>query len=154
MIDESWYLKPPKIPVKLSVSGVVVSHLKNIISIGLLRQEGLPGYVLPEVKLKDNEKIDPQKARVEIASQIGIFNIDLVADLGSRERLDITKSSWIIIHYYLYLYRAKNRKLDNYMTGKVSWYDFENLPFIFWPDQRELLKENTKKIIELTNKYQ
>jgi ADP-ribose pyrophosphatase YjhB (NUDIX family) len=152
-INESWYIKPKNqnFPSSVAAGGVVVREEKGKLLIALIGTDYYKDYSLPKGKQEDGEKIEIT-ARREIAEETGLSNLELICELGIKERLSFEKSDWKTIHYYLFKTDEISGK-QNLQKGEedltLDWFDLDNLPLLFWPEQRELIKENKKTIKNL-----
>lgn len=150
VIDDSFYHRPPGIPEHHSAGGIVVRKEGGKIFVALIKEGGLDGYVLPKGHIEKGE--DPETAaRREISEEAGFLDLELISSLGTKERLNHQKNSWVIEHFFLF---KTNQKVSSPSDKEVEyspaeWFDIENLPEIFWREQRELITENLDKIKEL-----
>ncbi len=152
-IDASWYKKPDDIPEYDSAGGVVVRIEKNKLLIAFIRDPQYEGYVLPKGRVEGKESLE-ETAKREIAEETGLNNLKLITKLGVKERLTFVKNEWKKIHYFLFLTDQESgtqnlQEKENYV---LEWFDIDDLPSIFWPEQKELIEENKEKIIKLARK--
>src|SRR5687768_11454496 len=148
-IDESWYHKPPAIRERPAAGGVVVRRDGAKLYVAFAREADFPGYVLPKGGVDEGET-EEQAARREIAEEIGISELKLLGDFGVRERLNFQKKRWVITRYYLYqTEQVKGTPLDavKHYTG-ATWFPLDELPQILWPEQKELVESNRRRIVE------
>jgi 8-oxo-dGTP pyrophosphatase MutT (NUDIX family) len=148
-IDESWYRKPEAIKERAAAGGIVVRHEGDNLYVAFAREWDFPGYVLPKGGVDPGES-DEQAARREIAEEIGISELELLGDLGVRERLNFQKKRWVRTHYFLYkTAQVEGEPLDKrkHYTG-ATWFRLDALPEILWPEQKELIVGNRERIIE------
>ncbi len=148
-VDESWYVRPPGVPERTSTGGVSTRVEDGKILIALTRESGLSKYVIPKGGVEPGETLE-RAARREILEEAGITNLTLIGKLGVRERLDAYKKRWIIAHYFLFLseqtYGEPSDAEHHYDPG---WFPLDELPELFWPEQRELIETNREKIVRL-----
>lgn len=91
-------------------------------------------------------------ARREIEEEAGFSDLTLLADLGTRERFDFSKRFWKITHYFVFLTKqAKGKPTDHHMQYHATWFRIEQLPDIFWPEQKELIEMHRDQIAALVN---
>jgi len=152
-IDESWYIKPKykKFPSSVAAGGVVVRKDEGKLLIALIGTDYYKNYMLPKGRQEDGEEIE-STARREIAEETGLSNLELICKLGIKERLSFEKNDWKAIHYYLFKTDKIFGKQDLQRGEedlKLGWFDLDNLPFLFWPEQKELIEENKKRIKKL-----
>jgi ADP-ribose pyrophosphatase YjhB (NUDIX family) len=152
-IDKSWYIKPKNhnFPSSVAAGGVVVRKEKGKLFVALVGTDYYKDYLLPKGRREDGEEIE-STARREIAEETGLSNLELICKLGIKERLSFEKNDWKTIHYYLFKTdkisgKQKLQKGEEDLT--LDWFDLDNLPLLFWPEQKELIEENRKRIKKL-----
>ncbi len=149
-IDNSWYIKPPGVAEHVSCGGVVVRKDGNRILVALVTEPRFAEYILPKGHVESGEDLE-QAARREIAEEAGFTELTLVKSLGSSGRLDFRKRSWGTMHYFLFTTgQDKTRPSDPEHQYIVKWFSIDALPEMFWPEQKELIEKNLKKIKMLT----
>ena len=148
-IDESWYVKPEGVPERTSAGGIVARVRDGRVHIALTREKGLSGYVLPKGGVEPGETLLEAALR-EIREEAGLSRLQLLTKLGVRERLDVHKERWIIAHYFLFTteqdFEEPADRANHYDPG---WFPLEELPELFWPEQRELIETNRERILRL-----
>lgn len=145
-IDDSWYQRPPNIPEDISAGGVVVRLEANRILIAIVTEGHLAKYVLPKGRLEKGESIETAAYR-EVAEEAGLTDLKLIADLGSRERLDYSKKRWKKVHYFLFLTsQIEGKPTDQTYDYQLHWFDLDALPPLFWPEQKEIIVSNRDRI--------
>ena len=148
-IDKSWYIKPDGYLLeKLAAGGVVVRKENSGILIGLIKDKKYKGYMLPKGGIEEGESAG-DAAKREVSEETGINNLDLICFLGKRERLSLQRDKWHITSYYLFETGQISgvQKLEEGEEDLVfGWFDINNLPQLFWPEQKELIIENLEKI--------
>ncbi len=132
MIDDSWYQRPPAAPVEQLAGGVVVRRADGRLLVALIREGARPGYSLPKGHVESGETPE-QAAEREVAEETGLRGLMLLGGLGVRERLDFTRRVWNVTHYFLFLAPPTWR-------GRAEWFLLEDLPVMFWPEQRGLIE--------------
>lgn len=154
-IDRSWYvkLKDKKFPSAVSCGGVVIQKSRNGIKIAMVRDDKFEDkyYVLPKGRQEIGEGLLDAAER-EIAEETGLSELNCICELGFKERLTFEKDVWKKMYYFLFTTKRKEgkQKLEKGEEGYVvEWFDIENLPPLFWPEQRELIEENRVKIKNL-----
>jgi 8-oxo-dGTP pyrophosphatase MutT (NUDIX family) len=143
MIDKSWYIRPKgSIRERTSAGGVICRVESGRILVALTTEVGLNAYILPKGGVKKKETLEQAAAR-EIEEEAGLTDLHLIAPLGTRERLDFEKTKWITTHYFLYVTtQVKGMPTDPHHAYEVRWFPLQNLPEMFWPEQRELIETN------------
>ncbi len=148
-IDESWYVKPEGVPERTSAGGIVARVRDGRVYIALTREKGLSAYVIPKGGVEPGETLI-EAAHREIFEEAGLRDLKLIAKLDVRERLDVYKRRWIIAHYFLFVtdedFQEPADQENHYDPG---WFPLDELPELFWPEQRELIENSREKIERL-----
>lgn len=131
-IDQSWYIKPEGIKEGTCAGGVVICIQNGEILVALTRENGYPDFVLPKGHVEKGESTKDAAIR-EIKEETGLKNLNLICKLGAKERLDGKKEFWKKTHYFLFAAQYSDNKL-------VEWFPINNLPGMFWPEQKELIE--------------
>lgn len=153
MIDESWYKRPSGVHDRTSAGGVVARIEDGQIYVALVGELGLTERVLPKGGVEPGESLEGA-ARREIEEEAGLSSLELIEELGIRERLSYDRASWITTHYFLYATeQVEGMPTDVEQRYELAWYPIGTLPPIFWPEQRELIETNRDKIIGLIKQY-
>lgn len=148
-VDDSWYVRPPGVPERISAGGVVARVVDGCVYVALTREVGLSAYVIPKGGVETGETLE-QAAHREILEEAGLGNLTLIEKLGVRERLDVHKKRWIISHYFLFLTdQTLGEPSDVEHHYDPGWFPLDDLPELFWPEQRELIETNREKIVRL-----
>jgi ADP-ribose pyrophosphatase YjhB (NUDIX family) len=149
MIDDSYYQKPPSIRESLAAGGVVVRQQGQRVLIALVREGELLDYILPKGSLEAGEDLQ-EAARREIEEEAGLTQLEFLAELGVQERLNYRRKAWKVIHYFLYLTRQEDGQPTDPTHGySCEWFSIDNLPSMFWPEQKRLIEENAERICAL-----
>ncbi len=150
-IDESWYIRPEGVPDRTSAGGIVVREQDGQVLIALVKEDE-PDYILPKGGVKRGETIEAA-ARREIQEEAGISDLELVESLGTRQRLDYERRKWITTHYFLFTTRqVEGFPTDEERSYRLEWFSLDELPALFWPEQRELIENSREKISRLFSK--
>lgn len=117
--------------------------------VALAFEQAFTELVLPKGHVDPGETIEEAASR-EIEEEVGISDLSLLEFLGKRERLSFKKDEWKITHYFLY----KTNQVDASPTDtmrhqKMQWCPLEDLPDMFWQEQRELIEYNRTRITML-----
>ena len=151
-IDNSWYVKPSEdFPVRFAAGGVVLRKTGNGLLMGLIHDKKFDEYMLPKGGINKDESLEDAAAR-EVSEETGITELNLICHLGKKERLSFEKDRWGVTDYFLFTTNQTDgkQKLEKGEEDLIfSWFDVENLPPIFWPEQKSLIQENIGKIILL-----
>lgn len=153
-IDDSWYVRPDQVPQRAAAGGVIVRRDGEQLLIALASEPDRPGYILPKGKVRPGETI-VEAGRREIQEEIGLTDLDEVCELATAERLSFDKSRWTVTTYFLFL--------TSQVTGKPTdrkrqynppaWFSLDQLPDMFWPEQRRLVEQNVGKIAALVKEH-
>lgn len=148
-IDRSWYVKPAGIRERLTAGGVVLRRAPEGLLVALVREAGLEGHVLPKGGVEPGESLDDAALR-EIEEESGLSQLVKRADLRVLERLESERRFWSIIHYGLYeTAQVRGEIRDPEHHPGMDWFPLFELPEMFWPDERELLVSERRRIAEI-----
>lgn len=143
-----YYTKPAGVPEHLSAGGIIAVRAGSRVLISLIREGKRDKYVIPKGHVEDGETIE-EAARREIEEETGLRRFTLAGYLGSRERLDFKGRSWKITHYYVYTApEPTSSRAGEYVT---EWFPLDELPPMFWSEQRELLETERETIAGLAS---
>ncbi|MDI6740688.1 MAG: NUDIX domain-containing protein [Candidatus Edwardsbacteria bacterium] len=145
-IDKSWYTKPMGIPEHISCGGVVVRRDGCRLFVALVREDGFAEYILPKGHIEPGETLE-QAAIREISEESGITALTLIATLGVSQRLNLKKTSWGTMHYFLFTTgQIQGAPSDTNHSYVLEWFPLDDLPPMFWPEQEELVRSNADRI--------
>jgi len=155
-IDDSWYKKPKdkKFPSAVSCGGIVLRVDGKNVYIALIGDKRYKDFLLPKGRQEKGEGL-LDAANREIAEETGLKDLEYVSQLGSKERLTFEKNEWRKMYYFLFTTEQKKgkQKLEKGEEDYVlEWFDIDDLPPMFWPEQKELIEENKDKILKLIKK--
>lgn len=146
-IDHTWFVKPAHVPTHVSCGGVVARVERGQTLVALVREGPRTSYVLPKGHLEQGETLE-EAARREILEEAGLSDIALIEKLGVLERLDYFKTAWKVIHYFLFSASGMGGKpTDPNRDYIVNWFPLDDLPPMFWPEQRALLQTKRERIL-------
>ncbi|MGQ4649759.1 NUDIX domain-containing protein [Lyngbya aestuarii] len=151
MIDETWYKYTPGIEKETSAGGVVARLENEQMYIALIKENRRSGYVLPKGRVEAGESIEQAACR-EIEEEAGFVNLQLIAPLGVRERLAFSKRTWKKTYYFLFITDQVEGIPTDPLHDQPQWFSLEQLPELFWPEQKELIETNRDQISKLINK--
>lgn len=152
MIDKTWYERPANVKERISAGGVVVRRADNgTLLVALVRERDFPEYVLPKGGIESGETLE-QAARREIEEEAGLRELHLLAKLGQLERLSYSKVYWIITHIFVFqTTQIKGIPTDAENHHGVWWFPLDDLPPMWWPEQRDLIIKHRSLIASLVN---
>ena len=114
----------------------------------LVHEKGCAGYVLPKGGVNEGESLEEGALR-EIEEESGLTEITPLGELSVLERLSEKKDTWSINHYFLYVTRQLSGAiLDTEHHDEMIWAPLDNLPAMFWPDERAVLEKRRKAIYD------
>ena len=149
MIDESWYKRPPGVSDRTSAGGIVARIEDGRIYVALVGELGLTERVLPKGGVEPGESLEEAACR-EIEEEAGLSSLELIEELGVRERLSYDKVCWITTYYFLFVTeQVEGIPTDVEHHYELAWHPIGALPAIFWPEQRELIETNRDEIVGL-----
>lgn len=149
-IDQTWYTKPKGIREREVAGGIVIRKENNELFVALMYDRKFPfNYELPKGGIEKGEE-QVVAAKREITEEIGFTDLQLINYLGKEERLSFSKRSWAISHYYLFRTTQKEgRPTDHTKEFVLEWFAIDNLPDMFWPEQKKLIENNRENIKQL-----
>ena len=146
MIDASWYTRPEGVEESVAAGGVVARVSGSDILIAVAKEKSYDIAVLPKGHVEEGESIE-SAARREIAEEVGVENLELLAKLDVKERLDFSRTEWKRTHYYLYATDQMDAKpLESDAHTEMAWVPIDPIPDLFWPEQIELICESLEEI--------
>ncbi len=150
-IDKSWYIKPKNIKDRSVAGGVVIRRKDGKRFLLMLKAEHGKDFSLPKGGVKDGEDVICT-ARREILEETGITDLKFIDELGTTERLTFEKDWWSICQYFLFVTNQIEGKqtLEDDEDFSVEWFDLDNLPKFYWPEQKKLIEKNLRRIKDLT----
>ena len=149
MIDESWYKRPPGVSDRTSAGGIVARIEDGRIYVALVGELGLTERVLPKGGVEPGESLEEAACR-EIEEEAGLSSLELIEELGVRERLSYDKICWITTYYFLFVTeQVEGTPTDVEHHYELAWHPIGALPALFWPEQRELIETNRDEIVGL-----
>ncbi len=152
-IDHTWYIKPAGIRERLTAGGVVLRRAPEGLMVALVREVDLEGYVLPKGGVEPGESLDAAALR-EIEEESGLSQLVKLADLRVLERLESERKFWSIIHYGLFETTQESGVIrDPEHHPGMDWFPLFELPDMFWPDERELLVSEARRIAGIMGKH-
>lgn len=145
-IDGTWYERPDGVPDQVSAGGVVVRREGGKALIALARERDYREYVLPKGHVEPGEDVEAA-ARREVAEEVGVTDLRLVRRLGVKARLSFDRRVWKQTHYFLFRTdQADAVPEDAEHHHAMAWFPVDALPEMFWPEQRELIEANVRRI--------
>jgi 8-oxo-dGTP pyrophosphatase MutT (NUDIX family) len=153
-IDASYFIRPPKTPERPSAGGIIMRKDAGKLLVALVTEPHYPDFLLPKGGVEKGEDLQTAAKR-EIQEEAGLTKLKLITYLGKTEHLSLHKKNWGITYFFLFI----TDQISGYATDKnghnytTEWFDIDNLPRMFWPDQKQLLEDNREKIKELIQAY-
>lgn len=147
-VDDSWYTRPESMPDRVSAGGVVVRLERGVLLVALAIEVGVPGFVLPKGGQEAGESIDETAVR-EIEEEVGLTEIQKLDDLAVLQRQSERKVFWSTSHYALfYTDQVSGEIKDTEHHLGMEWHPIDELPEMFWPDERRMIEKYRKQIYE------
>lgn len=151
--DDTWYTRIEGVTERISAGGIVVRLVRGQLLVALVRernedQEPLDGFVLPKGGLEPGESIEAGAIR-EIEEEAGLTELTHLGDLEVLERLSERKIYWSINHYGLYLTEQISGVIkDEKHHFDFGWFPIDELPEMFWRDERRMIERHRNRIYE------
>ncbi len=152
--SHDWYTRPTNVGDRRGAGGVVARVEAGRVLVALVKERelGAQYYVLPKGGLEIGESVDEGALR-EIHEEAGLTALEKLVSLGSRERLEFKKRYWQESHYNLYYTeQVEGEILDKENHFDFGWFLIDDLPPMFWDDERALIEEFRDAIRELATK--
>ncbi len=116
------------------------------VMVAFAREQEFPDLVLPKGHVDPGETLEVA-ARREIEEEVGVSELRLIEYLGALERLSFDRDEWKVTHYFLYeTSQAEAKPTETDRHTEMFWYPLDELPTMFWDEQRELLEQNRSRI--------
>jgi len=145
--DERWYHKVPGYRHRIGAGGAVIRNTPGGVLIALIKEVeiGDAHYVLPKGGVEPGEELEAAAER-EIREETGLAELIYLGPLGTLDRCNYKRTYWQTSHYGLYsTTQADGGPTDPDNYG-LAWFSLDNLPPMFWPDERKLLVSRAKWI--------
>lgn len=146
--DESWYRRVSSHRHRIGAGGAVVRRTPGGVLVALIKEVeiGDDYYVLPKGGVEPGEELETAAQR-EIREETGITELTYIAPLGTLDRCNYKRTYWQTSHYGLYLTSQADGKATDPDNYGLAWFSFEELPPMFWPDERRLLESKAAWIL-------
>jgi 8-oxo-dGTP pyrophosphatase MutT (NUDIX family) len=153
-IDESWYRRPEGVKRRTSAGGVVLRHDGHEWLIAVARERNPRLLVLPKGGVEPGESLE-HAARREVEEETGLWDLHLIGPIGQRSRLTFNRKRWVTIHYFLYTTRQEIGIPGDASRHPfaVEWFTLEDLPDLYWPEQRDLLLSQHDRIMQMVGSF-
>ena len=145
--DERWYQRTANHRHRIGAGGAVVRQTPGGVLIALIKEVeiGDAHYVLPKGGVEPGEELEAAAER-EIREETGLTTLEYLGPLGTLDRCNYKRTYWQTSHYGLYLttqVEGGPTDPDNY---GLAWFEIDDLPPMFWPDERKLVTSRAKWI--------
>lgn len=136
---------PRGLPEAVCAGGVITGSFEGQVVIGLIKEGDKSGWVLPKGHLESGEDALTAAYR-EIEEELGLAAADLVlgGELGLTQREDSSGSEWKTTRFYLFFCPADGDQ----SRFRGRWFPLDQLPPLYWPDQKKLIERHYQTIIE------
>lgn len=139
--DESWYRRFSGHRHRIGAGGAVVRRTHSGILVALIKEIeiGDDYYVLPKGGVEPGEELEIAAQR-EIREETGLADLTYLGFLGTLDRCNFKRTYWQSSHYGLY----RTEQIEGGPTDPdnygLAWFQIEDLPPMFWPDEARLLR--------------
>jgi 8-oxo-dGTP pyrophosphatase MutT (NUDIX family) len=150
MAPDDHYVKPAKIKTRTGAGGVIARRdpATRQVLVALIRRPGDSSFVLPKGGVDAGESIE-QAARREIEEEAGFTRLEMISELGVGERLNGRRSTWQTTHYLLFATDQTTATPTEHRDWDVAWFAVDQLPPMYWREQKQLIEDNRQKIRDL-----
>lgn len=138
---DEYYIKPKNVKTRTGAGGVVARVEGEKVLAALIRDGSDHQYVIPKGGVEKGETLE-QAARREIEEEAGLTELISLGELGIGERLNGRKKVWQTTHYFLFQTIQISGSPTDLHDWELGWFDLNELPEIYWPEQRALIQEN------------
>lgn len=129
----------------ISAGGVVRKVVDGKAYIVLTKEPDRASWVLPKGHQEKGETLEQTAVR-EVKEETGLGNIKILKKLGIKQRLSYVKDEYKTIHYFLFDCVGEatlpEECIDVDKILKPKWFSIDNLPELFWQEQKDIIKEN------------
>ena len=148
-VDSSWYVRPAEFRERIGAGGAVIRSAGDTLLLALVKEIELGDdhYVLPKGGVEDGEDIAAAALR-EIAEESGLSDLTHLGELGTLARQNYKKTYWQTSHYGLYSTQQVDGVISDPDNYGLAWFNLEELPPLFWPDEEALLRSRRGWILE------
>lgn len=145
MIDATWYTRVTDVPVRQAAGGIVVRWEDGQLWVAFTieHEPAFDVIALPKGGIEAGESA-LQAAVREIWEETGVQQLDLLHPdpLTVEERYGFGKGIWIRCTWFLFVTEeAHTQPSESQHT--LMWRPLEAPPKMFWPGERELLRQQT-----------
>ncbi|MFC1789540.1 NUDIX domain-containing protein [Patescibacteria group bacterium] len=141
-----------KLKKVICAGGIVRKINSGKVYLLLIRDASKPKWVFPKGHVEKGETIEYGAER-EVREETGLVSVKLVRKLGREKRFSSKKHEFKTIHYFLFdshiKMKSKKLHLEDNKTWEVKWFSLDNLPELFWLEQKRILFRNIKNIREV-----
>lgn len=151
-IDASWYRRPEGIKRRTNAGGIVLRHDGDEWLLAIARETNPRILILPKGGVEDGESLQ-EAARREVEEETGLWDLSLVGPIGERSRLTFNRKRWVTVHYFLYTTRQEIGIPADAAKHPfaVEWFSLDELPDLYWPEQRDLLIAQRDRILQMVD---
>jgi len=158
-IDSSWYCRTTDVPTRIAAGGIVVRWNGDELQVALtLERSQDPNGVefealeLPKGGVESGESLEDAAQR-EILEETGIHSLEPLQSgvYTTEERYGLGKGIWIEVAYFLYLATQADEKPSD-PKHTLLWASLEQIPKLFWPEQKRILESKKDEIIRLAQR--
>ncbi len=79
------------------------------------------------------------------------MGLRLVEALGVRERLNFARTAWNVTHYFVFVAGPRSGVARS-SRGRAHWFPVDDLPVLFWPEQRDLLRRQRRLLAAVASR--
>ncbi len=153
-VDDSWYEKPDgDYPIRIAAGGVIVRKAEGKLLVALVHEGAFDTVVLPKGGVDEGESLEEAGKR-EVYEEAGFSDLTTLGMLGICERYTENKKYWVKQHFFLFVTgQVETNPTETDYVYTTEWFDIDQLPKMFWKEQKQLITDNKEKIKQLVDDY-
>ncbi|MFB9995400.1 NUDIX domain-containing protein [Deinococcus oregonensis] len=151
MINSTWYTRVTDVPVRQAADKIVVRWQDNQLwaTLTVEREPAFDVIALPKGGVEAGES-SFQAAVREVREETGLQRVQLLQPepFTVEEQYGFGKGSWICCTWFLFVTDERQGRVPQ-SRHTLMWTPIGSLPEMFWPGERDILREHAGLITRL-----